>query len=380
MAMDAHSLMVVDDEAINLSILSEILLPLCAVRAYKSGQAALAALAEGFRPDLILLDVVMPGMDGFTTLSHIRDDATLREIPVIFITALDNPDDEDIGFRMGAVDYITKPIRPSTVLARVNAHLELKVARDRLRRQNVWLSDEVKRQLEIIRLVQTAAITALMRLAETRDENTGNHIRRTSKYVETLALEMRKSPRYAKEWTDTQISLIASASQLHDIGKVGIPDHILQKPAKLTAEEFAIIQTHCAIGAAALRNAKHEALLYLSDEDRYKMQSALLFLDEAERIAQNHHERWDGAGYPAGLKGEQIPPSARLMMLADVFDALSTERPYKKAWPWEQTVGYILAQEGKAFDPEVVSAFRNRLDDFRQIREVFADATEGGSV
>ncbi len=344
------------------------------VRAYKSGEAALAALEENPKPDLILLNIMMPGLDGFATLSRIHDRPETRNIPVIFITSLDSPKYEDKGFRLGAVDYITKPFKPSTVLARVNAHLELKEARDRLKDQNRWLEAEVEKRLEEIHLVQTSSLTALMRLAETRDENTGNHIRRTSKYVEALALAMKTNPKYTDQLNDEKIRSIVRASQLHDVGKIGISDQILRKPGKLTKEEFEVIKTHCEIGASALNSAKNEALMYLSPEMKTTMIPALQFLEDAEIIALNHHEKWDGTGYPAGKKQLQIPLSARLIALADVFDALTTARPYKIAWMMEETVSFILGQEGKAFDPDVVAAFKDRLDEFRQIMTDFADA------
>ena len=372
--MMKHTIMVVDDESVNLSVLSKLLIQGNNVRAYKSGQAALKALNDDPRPDLILLDIMMPGLDGFATLSKMRENSRARDIPVIFITSLDSTADEDRGFRLGAVDYITKPFKPSTVLARVIAHLELKEARDRLKDQNRWLEAEVEKRLEEIRLVQTASLTALMRLAETRDENTGNHIRRTSKYVETLALEMKNNPKYADQMNDERIRSIVQASPLHDVGKIGITDQILRKPGKLTSEEFEVIKTHCEIGASALTSAKNEALMRLSPEVKSTMASALLFLEDAEIIALNHHEKWDGTGYPAGKKQLQIPLSARLMALADVFDALTTARPYKIAWTMEEAASFILGQEGKAFDPDVVAAFKNRLDEFQQIMTDFADA------
>lgn len=374
-----QTVMVVDDESINLSVLCNLLLPSNNVHAYKSGYEALAALNSNLKPDLILLDVMMPGLDGFETLARIKENAETKDIPVIFITSLNSSEDEDRGFRLGAVDYITKPFNPSTVLARVNAHLELKEARDRLKDQNCWLEAEIEKRTEEIQLVQNASLSALMRLAETRDENTGNHIRRTSKYVEVLAEELKRHPVYEGVLDEGRIRSIVRAAPLHDVGKIGIPDRILLKPGKLTKKEFDIIKTHCTIGARALASAKNEALMLLNPEDKGTMSPALMFLEEAEIIAQNHHEKWDGSGYPEGKKGEEIPLAARLMTLADVFDALTTARPYKAAWTIETASSYIVAQEGRAFDPDVVAAFKFREADFRQIMTDFADAdiTEG---
>jgi putative two-component system response regulator len=301
------------------------------------------------------------------------------EVPVIFITSLDSPADEDKGFRLGAVDYITKPFRPSTVLARVNAQLELKDARDRLKDQNLWLENEDQKRSDEIQLIQNATLNALMQLSEMRDENTGNHIRRTSKYVEILATELKNNPSYAHELSDEKIRSIVRASQLHDIGKIGIPDHILRKPEKLTNVEFDIIKSHCVIGAGALKKAKDEACRQISVEDVEKLAASLMFLDEAETIAKCHHEKWDGTGYPEGRRGAEIQLSARLMALADVFDALTTVRPYKAAWPVKDAAAYIMAQEGKAFDPDIVYAFEKKRDEFQRIMEDFTDAeiTEG---
>lgn len=375
--MKKKTIMVVDDEAINLTVLSNLLLTFSNVRAYKSGIDALEALKRDSKPDLILLDVMMPGLDGFETLKKINQDPSLRDIPVIFITSLDSPSDEDIGFRLGAVDYITKPFHPTTVDVRVKSHLELKEARDRLKNQNRWLEAEVKERTDEIRLVQTAAMTALMRLAETRDENTGDHIRRTIKYMEILARAMQRKPAFRKELTDIRVSSIINASPLHDIGKIGIPDAILRKPGKLTPEEFEVIKTHCDIGARTLNRAKNDALAQSAETSKKSLRSALLFLDEAEALVQSHHERWDGAGYPRGLSGNRIPLSARMMALVDVFDALTTERPYKQRWSMDEASSYIVDQKGKAFDPDIVDVFLEQQDAFHTVMNDFADPTEG---
>jgi putative two-component system response regulator len=372
--MRKPTIMVVDDESINLAVLCGLFTQKNNVRAFKSGEAALNALKTDSKPDLILMDVVMPGMDGFQTLSIIHENPDTRDIPVMFITSLDSPADEDTGFRLGAVDYITKPFKPSAVLARVSAQLELKETRDRLKDQNRWLEAEVEKRTMEVRLTEDASLNALMCLAETRDDNTGNHLRRTYRYVETLATEMKSDPKYARELSDDRIRSIARASRLHDIGKIGIPDHILRKPGKLTKEEFEVIKTHCELGAGALRSAKREAMTRIPRKNTSGTENALLFLDEAEVIARSHHEKWDGNGYPEGKMGAEIPLSARLMALADVFDALTTERPYKAAWTMEEAAAYIIGQRGRAFDPDVVEAFQNRMDDFRKIMRDFADA------
>ncbi|MDP3638478.1 MAG: response regulator, partial [Azonexus sp.] len=307
MAASQPTILIVDDTPENLSVLGELLQPTYRVRAANSGRRALQIARGKTAPDLILLDVMMPDMDGYQVLVALRADPATRNIPVIFVTAMDATEDEERGLNCGAVDYITKPVRPIIVLARVRAQLEVKRARDFLRDQNSFLEAEVARRMGENQLIQQVSIHALARLAETRDPETGNHLRRTQEYVRTLANGLKNHPRFSAYLTETTIDALAKSAPLHDIGKVGIPDHILLKPGKLTPEEWEIMKTHAELGSNAIEHAEADA------------EKPVVFLSIAKEIAHYHHEKWDGSGYPAGLAGDAIPISARLMALADVF-------------------------------------------------------------
>ena len=284
-----------------------------------------------------------------------------RDIPVIFVTGLDSTEDEERGLELGAVDYIAKPYRPPIVLARVRTQLELKRARDWLRDQNAYLEAEVARRMQDILLIQDLTINALAELAETRDNETGNHIRRTQEYVRILARRLQAHPRFSGFLTDKVVELLTKSAPLHDIGKVGIPDHILLKPGKLTDEEWTIMKTHSLLGATAIERAVRNA-------DR-----RLDFLDMAMQIAHFHHEKWDGSGYPEGLKADAIPIPARLMALADVFDALISRRVYKPPMPLEQARDIIVSERGRHFDPDLVDAFLAGFDDFVAVAERYRE-------
>jgi putative two-component system response regulator len=356
MALAQATILIVDDVPDNLAVLGELLRQSgYQVKVANSGRAALRFAAQLPRPDLILLDVMMPEMDGYQVLLALRDNPVTRDIPVMFLTALDASHDEQRGLDMGAADYISKPIRPSVVLARVRTQLEAKQARDLLRGQNSFLEAEVARRMAENELIQAISIRALARLAEIRDPETGNHILRTQAYVELLARRLQSHPRFAATLSDDYIKLLARSAPLHDIGKVGIPDAILQKPGKLDAEEWEIMKTHARLGAEAIEQA---------DLDSEKQ---LAFLTPAREIARWHHERWDGAGYPDGLQGEAIPVSARLMALADVFDALISPRVYKAPIPLAQACEIMRAGRGSHFDPDACDAF---LDVFEQMGEI----------
>lgn len=363
---ERNTILIVDDTPENLTILGEPLLPYYCVRIAISGSRALEISKSPPRPDLILLDVMMPEMDGYEVLTRLRADPDTRDIPIIFITALDSIDDETRGFELGAVDYISKPIRPSIVLARVRSQLELKQARDRMKDLNAWLKSEVDRHIMENQLIQDASMRALACLAETRDNETGNHILRTQGYVEVLCQEMSQLQKYQDILTPAYIATITKAAPLHDIGKVGIPDNVLHKPGKLTPDEWAIMQTHAELGAESIGRAiKGEKNRVVFD-----------FLYVAMDIAHYHHEKWDGSGYPKGLREDAIPLSARVMALADVFDALITRRVYKPALSMEETTAILLEGKGKHFDPDVVEAFMARACDFAEIAERYSDTVE----
>jgi putative two-component system response regulator len=358
-----YTILVVDDTPENLAVLGDLLRPHYKVRAASSGFRALQVAATLPRPDLILLDVMMPGIDGYEVLKRIRENPETQDIPVIFVTAMDAMADEELGLELGAVDYITKPIRPAIVLARIHAHLELKHSRDVLKNHNAWLESEINRRMRENQLIQDVSMRALASLAETRDNETGNHIRRTQAYVEILGQQLASFEKFKSILNENTINLIAKAAPLHDIGKVGIPDHILLKPGKLNPEEWIIMQTHSRLGRDAIATAMRDI------ED----QSPLTFLHIAMRIAYSHHEKWDGSGYPEHLSGEAIPLEARLMAVADVFDALTSRRPYKKALPFDEAVRIIIAGRNSHFDPDIVDAFLARLDDFKSVAQRYID-------
>ncbi len=355
------TILIVDDAPENLAVLGEVLAPAFKVRAANSGARALQIAASTPRPDLILLDIMMPDMDGFEVLARLREDDATRDIPVIFVTAMDAVADEERGLALGAVDYIAKPIQPAIVMARVRAHLELKQARDWLKDQNSYLEAEVARRMQENLLIQDVSIRALARLAEVRDLETGNHLLRTQGYVQTLAETLKNHPRFAAALTPRYIRTLVKSAPLHDIGKVGVPDHILQKPGPLTADEWRIMKTHAKLGSDAIGNAERDA------------EHPIEFLAVAKEIAHRHHEKWDGSGYPDGLAGDAIPVSARLMALADVFDALTSKRVYKPAMPTQDAAAIILQGRGSHFDPDVVDAFIAQCDAFDVIARRYSD-------
>jgi putative two-component system response regulator len=354
--------LIVDDTPENLTIMNGLLKDEHRTKVANNGERALKLAAAEPKPDLVLLDIMMPGMDGYEVCRRLKADAATRDVPVIFLTAKTQVEDEQRGFDVGCVDYITKPISPPIVLARVRTHLALKAAADFLRDKNEYLAAEVARRTKQISTVQDVTIMAMASLAETRDNETGNHIRRTQHYVRALALELRKLPKFASSLDDTTVELLFKSAPLHDIGKVGIPDAILLKPGKLTPEEFEVMKTHAALGRDAIVAAEQ-----LLDEP-------VSFLQYAREIAYCHQEKWDGSGYPEGLAHEQIPLSARLMAVADVYDALISRRVYKPPFPHAQAVAIIREGRGKHFDPEVVDAFLAIQDACHAIAMRYADS------
>ncbi|HEX2009472.1 MAG TPA: two-component system response regulator [Roseateles sp.] len=356
-------ILIVDDNPQNLTVLGDLLRPHYRVRAANSGLRALQLVALDPQPHLVLLDVMMPGMDGYEVLARMRARPQSQDIPVIFVTAMGATEDEEHGLMSGAVDYVTKPLRPAVLLARVAAHVALRSARLQLDERNAGLEREVRRRVAEIHCLRDVGIHALARLAETRDNETGNHILRTREYVRLLGRRLlaRAGPALGLEAWD--MDMIARSAPLHDIGKVGIPDRILLKPGRLDAAEWAVMRTHAALGAEAIAQAERDAGGELLEHLRY-----------AKQIARSHHERWDGDGYPDGLRGEAIPLPARLMALADVFDALVSPRVYKRPWSLAEARAYIVDQSGKQFDPAVVTAFEEAFDDFCGIAHRFADA------
>ena len=360
---DAPSILVVDDMPANLELLSGLLKDShYKIRAAISGELALQA-ARNDPPDLILLDINMPRLDGYEVCRRLKADAKLKDIPVIFLSALSEPMDKVKAFGVGGVDYVTKPFQFEEVRARVETHLRLRRMQLELERHNLHLEDLVREQVAEISDSQLAAIIALTKLAESRDDNTGAHIERTRTFARALAEKMRDDPSHSGSITESFIESIYHTAALHDIGKVGILDSILLKPGKLTPKEFEIMKTHSIIGANTLQTAR----------GKYPKSA---FLNMGMDISRSHHEKWDGSGYPDGLAGEAIPLAARIMAVADVYDALRAERPYKPAFSHERSCRIILENSGSHFDPAVIAAFRGIEAGFSGILERIAESAE----
>jgi len=354
--------LVVDDTPQNLSVMNDLLEDDYTVKVVSSGARALKIARSETPPDLILLDIMMPEMDGYEVCRQLKASPQTREIPIIFLTAKAEAQDEQMGFSLGAVDYITKPISPPIVLSRVKTHLTLKAAADFLRDKNAFLEQEVARRTAEMRAVQDATILMMASLAETRDNETGNHILRTQYYVKALAVELKTHPRFSDFLTERNIELLFKSAPLHDIGKVGIPDRILLKPDRLDAAEFEIMKTHTTLGRDAILQAER------------RLGRPVAFLDLAKEIAYSHQEKWDGSGYPEGSAGDAIPISARLMAIADVYDALISRRIYKPGMSHEQAMAIIVEGRGTHFDPDIVDAFQAVQEECRAIAQHYADS------
>ncbi|MCP5149600.1 MAG: two-component system response regulator [Ectothiorhodospiraceae bacterium] len=362
------TVLIVDDVPENLTVLGETLRPSYRVLAANTSRRALQLAVADPAPDIILLDLMMPEMDGYEVKRALAADPRTRDIPVIFVTAMDSADDERLGLYLGAVDYITKPVHPGVVLARVRTQLELKRARDRLRDQNTWLEAEIARRMGEYELLQSVSIHALARLAEVRDPETGNHILRTREYVRTLAAHLSGHPRFEAFLDPATIDAVVKSAPLHDIGKVGIPDHILLKPGRLSPDEWTVMKTHAALGADAIAQAERDA------------EGPAECLTFAKQIARHHHEHWDGSGYPDGLAGDDIPIPARLMAIADVFDALISRRVYKAPMPFVEARAIMVRGRATQFDPDVLDGFLECFDQFCRIAERYRDEELGDVV
>ncbi len=340
-----------------------------------SGEAALAIIAKSNSkslPDIVFLDIEMwDGIDGFEVCRRLKANPATSHIPIIFLTARDEVAYEQLGLALGAVDYLSKPISSPIVRARARTHLALKAAADFLHDRNSYLEQEVarrteeaRRRLEELRISQEVTMVALASLAETRDNETGNHIMRTQHYVLALAKHLRGHARFCDALDDETIDRLFKAAPLHDIGKVGIPDRILLKPGRLDAGEFEIMKTHTTLGRDAIETAQQRAGVRVS------------LLETAKAIAFSHQEKWDGSGYPEGLAGETIPLAARLMAVADVYDALISRRVYKPAMPHAEAAKIIAEGRGTHFDPDIADAFDALQAEFQAIAARFADQDE----
>ena len=355
------TILVVDDTSDNLFLVSNLLKDLYTVKVANSGEKALKYLFQSTPPDLILLDIMMPVLSGYDVIKKIKQNPLLQDIPVIFLTAKSSVEDEKIGLELGAADYIIKPISPPILLARIKTQLENKAANDFMKDKNKFLEDEIQKRLKEITAIQDVAIFAMVSLAETRDNETGNHITRTRNYVKILALKLQNHPKFKDFLSDEMINILYKSAPLHDIGKIGIPDYILLKNQKLTTEEFEIMKTHTTLGKEAIEHAEIQLGFEVD------------FLKVAKEIAYLHHEKYDGRGYPLGLKGEEIPISARLMAVADVYDALISKRVYKDKIEHKKAVEIMKEGRGTHFDPDILDLFLELEKEFEQIAKSFSD-------
>ena len=358
------TVLVVDDTPDNLSLMSGLLKEHYRVMLANNGERAIKLARAEEAPDLILLDIMMPGLSGYDVCKILKDDPATLHIPIIFLTAMTAAEEERKGLELGAVDFITKPVNPPIMLARVSTQLQVKVAADFLRDKNDYLEAEVQRRGRELAAIQDVTILAMASLAETRDNDTGNHIRRTQHYMRLLADQLRTHPRFDRFLDDKTIDILFKSAPLHDIGKVGIPDRILLKPGRFEPHEFEIMKTHCKLGRDAIQHAEDQLGLEVE------------FLYHAKQIAYSHQEKWDGSGYPEGLAGDAIPISARMMAVADVYDALISRRVYKEGMPHEKAVSIITEGRGQHFDPDIVDAFLAAKDQFRAIALEFADSDD----
>lgn len=358
---DRATVLVVDDTPANLTLMSAVLRDHWRVTLANSGVRALE-LARRQAPDLILLDIMMPGMDGYETCRQLKADPLLREVPVLFLTAMTQPEDEVRGFECGGADFIHKPFNPSTVLARVRTQIEAKAGRDALRSHEQWLQTELEKRLTEVHRLRDATLYVMISFAEFRDEDTGFHVKRTQEYVRLLATQLNTMPDASRHMPAEQVDHVARSAPLHDLGKVAIPDHILLKPGKLTEPEMTIMRTHAERGWDMLRRAAAR----MGDGGSEYLQFGM-------QIARSHHERWDGTGYPDRLAGEAIPLTARLMAVADVYDALISRRPYKEPMSHADACAYIEGDAGAHFDPVVVAAFNASRDGVQAIAQRWRD-------
>ncbi|MDR3331296.1 MAG: response regulator [Synergistaceae bacterium] len=343
----------VDDTALNIDILEAALSDRYDIYTAMDGESALA-IVEKTPPDIILLDVVMPGMSGYDVCIKLKENPATVDIPVIFLTAMTDIHDKARGFELGAVDYMVKPFAILEVQARLDVHLSLLNAKKALKEQNEMLEIKVRERTQELAVTQGVIIEAMASLAETRDSETADHVMRTRYYVEALSVKLREHPKFKAFLSSVHSTDLGTAATLHDIGKVGVPDHILLKPGRLTPDEYEEIKKHATYG--------HEILS--------KLVSRLpgnRFLKLADEISWTHHEKWDGSGYPRKLKGDEIPIPGRLMAIADVYDAIVSPRVYKPPMPHDEAIEFIMSESGRHFDPDVAEAFRALGNTFQYI-------------
>lgn len=341
------TILIVDDQPTNIQALLQILKGEYAVQAATSGDRAIAMIQASSPPDLILLDVEMSGMNGFETCSILKQDSATRHIPIIFVTAKNETVDEAEGLRLGAVDYLTKPVNPELVLARVRNHIELASYRHSLETEVEEKTHTIEElNVEIEQTLQDTLFT-VGEIAEHRSMETGYHVKRVSEYAHQLAKLVDLSA--------DECELLRLASSLHDIGKIAIPDAILQKPGRLSEQEYGIMKQHAEYGYQILKNSPRK------------------IFKAAAVVAHTHHEKWNGSGYPRGLSGDSIPLFGRITGLVDVFDALGSDRCYKKGWEMEKVLDFIQEERGRHFDPSLVDHFLKNIESFLSIKEHYND-------
>ena len=342
------TIFVVDDNDTNLSVVKEALNEQYRVMTMPSA-AKMFAFMEKVTPDMILLDIEMPEVDGFEALSRLKGNASQADIPVIFLTSMTDVSIEVRGFQLGVVDFITKPFSPPVLLNRIKTHLNI----DELIRER---TKQLQLRTEQLQHLQNGLVFVLADMVETRDHGTGGHVERTAAYISILIDKMLARGLYVDEISEMNLDLLVSSARLHDVGKISISDTILNKPGRLTEEEFAIMRTHTTEGERII--------------DRIVSRTGgEAFLLNAKLFTGYHHERWDGKGYPYGLKGTKIPLQGRIMAFADVYDALISERPYKKPFSHDEAIEIIMESAGKHFDPFIADVFYNVKDQFKTVQQ-----------
>jgi len=354
-----QKIMLVDDSKANLTMGKSILSGHYEVYALPSAEKLFEFL-QRVTPDLILLDIEMPGLNGYDTMTILKSDIRYADIPVIFVTSKASESDQFEGLALGAIDYVTKPFSATLLQKRIENHLLIQGQKRKLQDFNDNLLRMVKEKTSQVFGLQNAIIGTVTDLLEFRDNPTGWHVCRTQKYLEALADQLIKDGVYAEEVLSWNADTVLYSAQLHDVGKISISDTILNKPGKLTPEEFEIMKTHVSKGVEAI--GRMERFGYFSD-----------FLKHAKVFAGTHHEKWDGSGYPQGLKGEVIPLEGRIMAIADVYDALITERPYKKAFSAGESAEIIIQGAGAHFDPAIVGVFKKLTGEFAAIAKEYSD-------
>lgn len=347
-------IMAIDDEPVVLNTLASVLRAEYGVRPFASGKAALHYLMDQMA-DLILLDYQMPDMTGFEVLKALQDGPHTKDTPVIFVTGSADSESEVAALELGAVDYITKPIRARLLLTRVRLQLELQKYRKHLEALVAERTQSLHAAYDKLKVREEVTLNMLAKATDLRDHDTGGHIERTTEFVRIIVEDILHNPRPGYCLSQAEADDIIRSSKLHDLGKIAMPDYVLLKPGRLTEDEFNVVKRHPTDGEQ-----------FLSDFVN-KMEDS--FLDTARDIAYAHHERWDGTGYPLGLRGEAIPLSGRIAAIADVYDAITSARPYKQAFSHEESVENILKNSGTQFDPYLVQIFQRHADEFRLIKE-----------